>query len=64
MKTKLPKGFIIVRKRIPNTRRNIIIIDRHSNSYRAMRVNDTIYEDVNMIDHPASEIIGWKDGRS
>lgn len=63
MKTKLPKGFISIKKRIPNTGRNIIIIDRHGNSYRAMRVDDTIYEDVNMIDHPASEIIGWKDGR-
>lgn len=62
MKTKLPKGFVSIKKRIPNTGRNIIVIDCHGNSYRAMRVDDTIYEDINMIDHPASEIIGWKDG--
>lgn len=63
MTIKLPKGFISIKKHIPNIGRNIIIIDKYGNSYRAMRIDDSTYEDINMTDHSAFKIIGWKDGR-
>lgn len=63
MTTKLPKGFISTKKHIPTIGRNVIIIDKSGKSYRAMRIDDSTYEDINMTDHPASNVIGWKDGR-
>ena len=63
MKIKLPKGFISINKYEPNIGRNVIILDKSGNSYRAIKVNESIYEDVNMKDHNKSEIVAWKDGR-
>lgn len=68
-KVKIPKGFIETRKKLPMYGKNIIIFLRNGESYRAMRVETALaeqgycYEDINMHDHDAENVIAWKDGR-
>lgn len=55
-----PKGFVSIKKRVPNVGRNVVILDKYGNSYRCIKVDKNIYEDVNMISHFLSDIVAWK----
>lgn len=63
---KLPKGFIPTSKQLPRLGRNIVILDRHGQSFRAMRTESCFYpcgycyEDIHTKDHIAEDIVAWK----
>ena len=69
MKVKLPKGFKLTTKSLPRFGRNIIILKKDGASYRAIRTESSFYEcgycyeDINMQDHKAEEVVAWKDRR-